>query len=94
VTTIRTTCPYDGEVDLTPEGVWIAPDELSYMFGCPKCGDSIEKRADSHIIGLLKSAGVQYPPRQGQLSLPDAITEDDILDFHDNFDQEIERLLA
>ena len=32
--------------------------EGSYRFTCPRCDDSVEKRADPKIVALLVSAGV------------------------------------
>ncbi len=37
--------------------------EGSYRFTCPRCDDSVEKRADRKIVALLVSAGVDLEPR-------------------------------
>ena len=37
--------------------------EGSYRFNCPRCDDSVEKRADRKIVALLVSAGVDLEPR-------------------------------
>lgn len=59
VTTIRSTCPDCGEVDLVAEGVVVTmgetADEGSYSFVCPKCLNEIEKRADQKTMILLCS---------------------------------------
>ena len=39
--------------------------EGSYRFTCPRCDDSVEKRADRKIVALLVSAGVDLEPRGG-----------------------------
>jgi predicted RNA-binding Zn-ribbon protein involved in translation (DUF1610 family) len=62
MTTIRTTCPRCGEVDMGPEAISLAVRsngrEGSYRFTCPTCEDDVEKRADRKIVALLVSAGV------------------------------------
>jgi predicted RNA-binding Zn-ribbon protein involved in translation (DUF1610 family) len=62
MTTIRTTCPRCGEVDMGPEAIALSVRsngrEGSYRFTCPNCADDVEKRADRKIVALLVSAGV------------------------------------
>jgi predicted RNA-binding Zn-ribbon protein involved in translation (DUF1610 family) len=62
MTTIRTTCPRCGEVDMGPEAISLSVRgngrEGSYRFVCPSCSDDVEKRADRKIVALLVSAGV------------------------------------
>jgi predicted RNA-binding Zn-ribbon protein involved in translation (DUF1610 family) len=62
MTTIRTTCPRCGEVDMGPEAILLSVlqggREGTYRFTCPTCMDSVEKRADRKIVALLVSAGV------------------------------------
>jgi predicted RNA-binding Zn-ribbon protein involved in translation (DUF1610 family) len=62
MTTIRTTCPRCGEVDMGPEAILLSVQdngkEGSYRFTCPSCADDVEKRADRKIVALLVSAGV------------------------------------
>ena len=62
MTTIRTTCPRCGEVDMGPEAILLSVRqngrEGSYRFTCPSCEDDVEKRADRKIVALLVSAGV------------------------------------
>jgi predicted RNA-binding Zn-ribbon protein involved in translation (DUF1610 family) len=62
MTTIRTTCPRCGEVDMGPESILLSVrdngKEGSYRFTCPSCADDVEKRADRKIVALLVSAGV------------------------------------
>jgi hypothetical protein len=62
MTTIRTTCPRCGEVDMGPEAILLSVRENgregSYRFTCPSCEDDVEKRADRKIVALLVSAGV------------------------------------
>jgi hypothetical protein len=67
MTTIRTTCPRCGEVDMGPEAISLSVRssgrEGSYRFTCPRCEDPVEKRADRKIVALLVSAGVDLEAR-------------------------------
>jgi hypothetical protein len=66
MTTIRTTCPRCGEVDMGPDAISLSVRsngrEGSYRFTCPSCEDAVEKRADRKIVALLVSAGVDIDP--------------------------------
>ena len=59
MTTIRTTCPRCGEVDMGPEAILLSVrqngKEGSYRFTCPNCADDVEKRADRKIVALRAS---------------------------------------
>jgi predicted RNA-binding Zn-ribbon protein involved in translation (DUF1610 family) len=67
MTTIRTTCPRCGEVDMGPESILLqvvrGGREGTYRFECPTCLESVEKRADRKIVALLVSAGVDVASR-------------------------------
>ena len=67
MTTIRTTCPRCGEVDMGPESILLevigGGREGTYRFTCPTCSDDVEKRADRKIVALLVSAGVDVASR-------------------------------
>jgi predicted RNA-binding Zn-ribbon protein involved in translation (DUF1610 family) len=67
MTTIRTTCPRCGEVDMGPESILLqvlrGGREGTYRFECPTCLESVEKRADRKIVALLVSAGVDVAGR-------------------------------
>jgi hypothetical protein len=77
MTTIRTTCPQCGEVDMGPESILLSVQgggsEGTYRFVCPECLGSVEKRADRKIVALLVSAGVDVSDTihrfQGELDL-------------------------
>jgi predicted RNA-binding Zn-ribbon protein involved in translation (DUF1610 family) len=83
MTTIRTTCPRCGEVDMGPEAILLSLErggsEGFYRFVCPECFRRVEKRADRKIVALLVSAGVDVaePPsaRQTELDLADAVAD-------------------
>jgi predicted RNA-binding Zn-ribbon protein involved in translation (DUF1610 family) len=70
MTTIRTTCPRCGEVDMGPEAILLSVlqggVEGTYKFVCPQCMDSVEKRADRKIVALLVSAGVDVDASRAQ----------------------------
>ncbi len=67
MTTIRTTCPRCGEVDMGPESILLSVGQGgrdgTYRFTCPTCMDAVEKRADHKIVALLVSAGVDVAGR-------------------------------
>jgi hypothetical protein len=72
MTTIRTTCPRCGEVDMGPEAILLSVlqggVEGTYRFECPSCMDAVEKRADRKIVALLVSAGVDVDSSENESS--------------------------
>ena len=72
MTTIRTTCPRCGEVDMGPTAIELhvvrGGREGTYRFTCPTCMDDVEKRADRKIVALLVSAGVDVAGRGGTIA--------------------------
>jgi hypothetical protein len=82
MTTIRTTCPRCGEVDMGPESILLhvvrGGREGTYRFTCPTCMDHVEKRADRKIVALLVSAGVDVAARGGTATLFEQDVEDDL----------------
>jgi hypothetical protein len=98
MTTIRTTCPQCGEVDMTPEAILLSirdrAGEGSYRFACPTCQNTIEKPADRKVVALLLSAGVELaePAHAIVSDEPEAtperhrtgppFTTDDLISFH------------
>lgn len=97
-TTIRTNCPLCGEVDLRPKDIKITPEKDAYVFICTgPCQRRVVKEADQKIIYLLETAGVatQEPPKPLE-AIPANLQPfglDDIIDFHQNFDEELRGLL-
>ncbi|HEY7477183.1 MAG TPA: hypothetical protein VIB62_03010 [Actinomycetota bacterium] len=79
MTTIRTTCPRCGEVDMGPEAICLSVRsngrEGSYRFTCPSCADDVEKRADRKIVALLVSAGVDIDGSEERLPHPELFDE-------------------
>jgi len=100
VTTIRTTCPDCGDVDLRADDVKIMPERESYVFVCTgPCQRLVSKPANLKIINLLESAGVKII-EDAKVSHPEPPPKhltpfglDDIIDFHQNFDDELKGLL-
>jgi predicted RNA-binding Zn-ribbon protein involved in translation (DUF1610 family) len=82
MTTIRTTCPRCGEVDMGPEAIALSVRsngrEGSYRFTCPNCSDDVEKRADRKIVALLVSAGVDIDRSLDEGASPELFDDDGI----------------
>jgi predicted RNA-binding Zn-ribbon protein involved in translation (DUF1610 family) len=82
MTTIRTTCPRCGEVDMGPQSIMLSVvrggREGTYRFTCPTCMDAVEKRADRKIVALLVSAGVDVAGR-GTLTETDTLFDHEAL---------------
>jgi predicted RNA-binding Zn-ribbon protein involved in translation (DUF1610 family) len=81
MTTIRTTCPRCGEVDMGPEAISLSVHgngrDGSYRFTCPNCEDDVEKRADRKIVALLVSAGVDVEASGSTRSMLGTLFGDD-----------------
>jgi predicted RNA-binding Zn-ribbon protein involved in translation (DUF1610 family) len=84
MTTIRTTCPRCGEVDMGPEAISLSVrsngHEGSYRFTCPNCEDDVEKRADRKILALLVSAGVDIERHDGERPFAPELFDDEGLE--------------
>jgi predicted RNA-binding Zn-ribbon protein involved in translation (DUF1610 family) len=91
MTTIRTTCPRCGEVDMGPEAISLSVRssgrEGSYRFTCPRCDDAVEKRADRKIVALLVSAGVDLEPRGGGSEMSESLFDQEPMDTLDALEQ-------
>jgi predicted RNA-binding Zn-ribbon protein involved in translation (DUF1610 family) len=105
VATIRASCPSCGDVELTSRDVSVQvcadTSEGSYAFQCPECRVAVSKPAEQRIVDLLVSSGVrlQVWSLPAELDEPhggEAITYDDLLEFHHLLQQEgwFERLTA
>jgi predicted RNA-binding Zn-ribbon protein involved in translation (DUF1610 family) len=91
MTTIKATCPFCGEVDLSADDIVLkigAKSETnSYSFACPGCGDTVQKPADRRVVRLLLSGGVvpvpvHIPAEALEAKSGPPLTHDDLLDFH------------
>lgn len=80
MTTIRTTCPRCGEVDMGPESILLSVkdegSEGTYCFVCPVCREEVEKQADRKIVALLVSAGVPVAGSPAAEAAPHAAISD------------------
>jgi hypothetical protein len=69
MTTIRTTCPHCGAVEMGVDAVVLSIRDTSgtgiYRFLCPACSDLVEKPADRNIVAVLVSAGVDLADPNG-----------------------------
>ena len=63
MTTIRTTCPTCGEVDMGAAAISLrlsgASGSAAYEFTCPECRSEVSKRANRKTVALLVAAGVE-----------------------------------
>jgi hypothetical protein len=79
MTTIRTTCPRCGEVDMSPESILLSirdrAGEGLYRFSCPGCQGTVEKPADRKVVALLLSAGVELGGHDAEQGSFDGIAE-------------------
>lgn len=89
--TIKTSCPYCGDVDLQPHVVTLTICSYRpwsyYSFTCPKCGQGIDKAANETVLGLLRGGGVRIaawhiPAEALEVRGGAPLTSDDLLDFH------------
>ncbi len=90
MTTIKTSCPVCGDVELTPEQMRLVvcsrTDWSYYSFLCTTCNDEVRKPADDEVVTLLVSGGVMaeqwvIPAEALEEHHGAAITYDDVLDF-------------
>ena len=62
MTTIKTSCPVCGDVELTPAQMRLVvcnlADRSFYAFSCGTCRDEVRKPADDEVVALLVSGGV------------------------------------
>ncbi len=96
MTTIKTSCPVCGDVELKPAQMRLVvcsrSDWSYYAFACTDCNDEIRKPADEEIVALLVSGGVAaehwvIPAEALEEHAGGSITYDDVLDFALEMDQ-------
>jgi hypothetical protein len=88
MTTIRTSCPMCGDVELAPSDLSLqltADDGTgTYLFECPHC-DQIQHRPANHrVVSILLATGVAYEV----MDVPGPITEHEIAAFRLALDHE------
>jgi len=80
MTTIKTTCSWCGDVQLTPADLALeltpSQDEGSYRFVCPTCSTVQRRPANARVVSVLLATGVSY-----EVINPDPITEGEIAAF-------------
>lgn len=90
MTTIKTSCPVCGDVELKPAQMRLIvcsrPEWSYYAFPCTTCHEEIKKPADDEIVALLVSGGVVaehwvIPAEALEEHGGAVITYDDVLDF-------------
>lgn len=93
MTSIRTTCPTCGEVDIAPDAVLLylppARDRWFYSFTCPVCGREVDHAATREIVAMLVAAG-EKASAEGPVSPEDRspdpaappFTLDDLIELH------------
>ena len=90
MTTIKTSCPVCGDVELTPGQLRLVvcsrTDWSFYSFLCTTCRDEVKKPADGEVVTLLVSGGVTIeqwviPAEALEEHEGPAIAYDDVLDF-------------
>ncbi len=63
MTTIRTTCPTCGEVDMGAAAISLSLSgdggTAAYAFTCPECSEQVSKSATRKTVALLVAAGVE-----------------------------------
>jgi len=88
MTTIRTTCPSCGDVELTVDDVGlemaVGAEEGRYRFECPFCGTTQRRPASRRVVSVLLATGVSYEI----VTTASPITEDEITEFADALDGE------
>lgn len=105
-TRIRASCGDCGDVELCVSDVEVRvctdDNAGSYVFRCPSCDMAVVKDAEPRVVDLLLASGVTLTTwsapaelREPRTDAP-AFTHDDLLDFHDQLDQDdwFDRLVA
>ncbi len=102
MTTIRVSCPDCGNIDLLPANLTVRvcrdTHEHSYTFWCFKCRLMVCKQSNQTITDMLTSSGVRIrlwklPDELFEIRTGAPISHDDLLDFHENFEQLVEPIL-
>ena len=97
--TIRASCEFCGDVELTTDDVHVRVCTLdsqgTYSFRCPTCDMTVVKPAEARTVDLLVASGVSYSTWSPPLELTEPrgvggpITHDELLDFHDQLDDDL-----
>lgn len=89
---IRATCTDCGDVELRSRDLKVRMctenDSATYLFRCPVCRMIEVRPAEAHVVDVLLAAGVpctewHLPAELEERHQGEAITHDDVLDFHE-----------
>lgn len=89
--TIKTSCPFCGDVDLQPSTITLTICSYRpwsyYSFSCPRCQQGIDKAANETVLALLRGGGVpvvgwHVPAEALEARTGYPLSMDDLLDFH------------
>ena len=89
---IRATCSDCGDVELRSRDLRVrtceSTDEATYLFRCPVCRMIEVRPAEAHVVDVLLAAGEdsetwRLPAELNERKGGEAISHDDVLDFHD-----------
>lgn len=88
-TVISTNCPQCGEVDLSPEQMWLVlaepVDRSHYGFRCPRCATTSRHPADhgtlALLAGLVPVETMLVPLEALEQATGPALTCDDLIDL-------------
>jgi predicted RNA-binding Zn-ribbon protein involved in translation (DUF1610 family) len=87
MTTIRTTCPLCGDVELAPGELSLELAAIdgtgNYVFACPECGDRQRRPANHRVVAILLATGVAYQVKDDR----GPITEAEIAQFSEQLDR-------
>ena len=86
MTTIRTSCPVCGDVELAPTdlALHLTPSSGTgtYVFACPHCEQTQSRPANHRVVSILLATGVAYEV----IDDCGPITETEIRDFVSSLD--------
>ena len=87
---LRTRCEACGEVPLRADDILVSdtiePDQASWSFRCPGCGDVVEQRCDAETRRLMLMSGARQKPAAAPLGLADLASLRELLDRPDFVD--------
>ena len=88
MTTIRTSCPVCGDVELAPADLSLRLEATTgtgtYLFECPHCEEMQSRPANHRVVSILLATGVAYEV----IEESSPITEHEIGEFVSALDRE------
>lgn len=101
MTTVRTSCPFCGDIDLPITAIVLVtvqgqPELDRYQFTCDQCGHYVTKHADARVVAALRKGNadetitiVPDETKDPARNNPNPITWDDLLDATNDMDAEL-----